>query len=327
MDNKLISVIIPVYNSAAYLGDCLQSVCTQSYSNLEIILVDDGSNDGSADICDLWARKDTRIQIKHIENKGVSNARNIGLEIATGEYIAFLDADDILESNMMEKMLGVINEDIEILECGYLKFGNTFQENKKYNCHVELYDQITAIKYMYSCCNNKKVTWAVWGKLFHRNVIVGLRFPLDIDMAEDKWFMWQALLRIKKYAYLDMPLYHYRIHATSAMQNKMSLKNLSGYKVNEMIMDSARGNGKGFESIFYRQYIHTLVWYLLKMLALDPNCYHEYICDKQRYIRNNLGKIMSCDEYNYKFKLAIIGLILPINILIRLSCFIRWIMK
>ena len=180
---------------------------------------------------------------------------------------------------------------------------------------------------MYSCCNNKKVTWAVWGKLFHRNVIVGLRFPLDIDMAEDKWFMWQALLRIKKYAYLDMPLYHYRIHATSAMQNKMSLKNLSGYKVNEMIMDSARGNGKGFESIFYRQYIHTLVWYLLKMLALDPNCYHEYICDKQRYIRNNLGKIMSCDEYNYKFKLAIIGLVLPINILIRLSCFIRWIMK
>ena len=105
---ELISVIIPIYNVEAYLDECIASVIAQTYSNLEIILVDDGSPDNCPQMCDEWAAKDSRIRVIHKENGGLSDARNAGIDIATGEYIAFVDSDDWIVPEMYEKMLAAL---------------------------------------------------------------------------------------------------------------------------------------------------------------------------------------------------------------------------
>ena len=110
MKNSSISIIIPVYNPGEHLVKCLESIINQTYENLEIILVDDGSSDGSGELCDEYAKKDSRIICIHQENAGVSNARNKGLEIATGDYFHFPDSDDYLELDTYEYLLNLIDE-------------------------------------------------------------------------------------------------------------------------------------------------------------------------------------------------------------------------
>lgn len=105
MTNGMVSVIIPVYNSEKYLSECLESVANQSYHNIEIILIDDGSHDNSGTICDEFAAKDERIKVIHKENGGVSSARNVGLAIMSGVYVTFVDSDDYIKNNMIEQML------------------------------------------------------------------------------------------------------------------------------------------------------------------------------------------------------------------------------
>ena len=114
----LVSIIIPVYNVEKYLAQCLESVCGQTYKNLEIIVVDDESPDHSGEIAEEFAKKDSRVRVEHIKNRGAAGARNVGLELCTGEYILFVDSDDWIELNMVEKLLAAIEEtDSDIALC------------------------------------------------------------------------------------------------------------------------------------------------------------------------------------------------------------------
>ena len=116
----LVSVIVPVYNVEAYLDECLESICSQTYRNLEIILADDGSTDKSGEICDIWQAKDPRIRVIHQQNAGVSCARNAGLEICTGDLISFVDSDDWLDLQMFEKLVSCLSEnDADAAMCGF----------------------------------------------------------------------------------------------------------------------------------------------------------------------------------------------------------------
>ena len=119
----LISVIIPVYKVEEYLENCIQSVIKQTVSDLEIILVDDGSPDQCPEICDLWADKDSRIKVIHKENGGLSDARNAGMKVATGEYVSFIDSDDYISLDFYETLLEtIVDNDSDIVECGVVKF-------------------------------------------------------------------------------------------------------------------------------------------------------------------------------------------------------------
>ena len=116
----MLTVIVPVYNVAPYLNECIDSICKQSYRNLQIVLVDDGSTDGSSDICDAWQRRDNRIEVIHKENGGLPSARKAGLSLAQGDYVAFVDGDDWLELNCFELLCGLVskyNADIIAFGC------------------------------------------------------------------------------------------------------------------------------------------------------------------------------------------------------------------
>ena len=127
---KLVSIIVPIYNVEQYLDRCIESLVTQSYINLEIILIDDGSKDTSGDICDLWAQRDKRIRLVHKENGGLSDARNKGLDIATGDIISFIDSDDYISKYFYEKLINIMEQtDSDIVECQFKKFN----ENERVN--------------------------------------------------------------------------------------------------------------------------------------------------------------------------------------------------
>ena len=140
--DSLISIIVPVYNVELYLNECINSIRNQTYKNLEIILIDDGSTDNSGKICDEYAKIDSRIVVIHKENKGVTSARKVGVEIANGKYIGFVDSDDYIDKEMYKNMLKKILEtDADFIDCGCIRFSdsnNIYYPKNFYRSDIEL---------------------------------------------------------------------------------------------------------------------------------------------------------------------------------------------
>ncbi len=202
-EQPLISVIIPVYNVEPFLSRCLDSVIRQSYRNLEIILIDDGSADASGAICDAYAQKDSRIRVIHQKNAGITGARNAGLAVCTGAYIAFVDSDDAILPDMYEKMLQACQtEAADLAVCG-IGFANglyrkTFCDTKK-----RIYDNRTLME---SYLSKPYINHSVCNKLYAASVFKDLYFP-TIARSEDIAFMPTALAGVQKAVYLNAPYY------------------------------------------------------------------------------------------------------------------------
>ncbi len=209
--NEKISVIIPVYNVAPYLKQCIDSVINQTYTNLEIIVIDDGSTDGSGDICDEYAKNDQRIKVIHKTNGGLSTARNTGMDIATGTYLAFVDSDDWLDLNMYRLLVEIYQKylDADLVTCGIVeehhdKTVKTACESNSITVRSqkETYDIIFEPQY--------NVRFEVWNKLFRTDVVKNNRFVVG-QVFEDVCFDYWILFNCNKIVTLDCSLYHYRM--------------------------------------------------------------------------------------------------------------------
>ena len=217
--DELISVIIPVYNVEQYVERCLNSVINQSYPNLEIILVDDGSTDKSGEICDQYALKDSRIKVIHEENAGLGEARNRGLRIASGDYICFVDSDDWIEEDYCKELVQAAertNSDIAI--CGYnecLKEGKT-PKVKYDDCFT-----ITGKEILHYTMTANGKYWfniSVWNKLYKREIISELWFKSRV--YEDIMYNAESMYRANKIAYANKCLYNYRINREGSIISK-----------------------------------------------------------------------------------------------------------
>ncbi len=220
-DNPLISVIVPVYNVEQYLKQCVNSIRNQTYRNIEIILVDDGSPDNCGELCDQFKQKDCRIKVLHQENAGVSVARNNGMTIAGGKYIAFVDGDDYIEDTMYEKMLSAIgNRPIVFSRFSYEYDGKT---QYRFESNLELLIE-RPYDYKYYTDEKKnqvvdsklicdRVFGSVCRSLFLRNIIVNhkITFSTGLKIAEDRLFLMEYLLYCERAAIVDEYLYHYRM--------------------------------------------------------------------------------------------------------------------
>lgn len=221
-----ISVIIPVYKVEQYLRQCMDSVVNQTYKNLEIILIDDGSPDGCGAICDEYAAKDERIRLVHQENKGLSVARNVGMGMATGKWISFVDSDDWCELDMYEKVIASAEEnDVDIAMYGsYRNNGENQFENQVFENDFVTDDENYIFKLQLSALNwhygPEKTHWRQgypWDKLYKASLITdnNLSFASHIRADEDIVFNLHAFHFAKKVSYTNHPLYHYRYNPTS----------------------------------------------------------------------------------------------------------------
>ena len=190
-----ISVIVPIYNVEQYLRRCIDSIINQTYKNLEIILVDDGSPDNCGQICDDYAKKDTRIKVIHKKNGGLSDARNVGLEVCTGDYISFVDSDDWIELNTYEIMMKSMNEynaDMVVSNINYVykdKVESKYSEDK-----IRCFNKEEAMKEL---IKDGLVQAVVWNKLYKRVVIDNLRFKVG-KLNEDEFFTYKICAKAER---------------------------------------------------------------------------------------------------------------------------------
>ena len=219
---ETISVIIPVHNTETYLLECLKSVSEQTYNNLEIILVDDGSNDTSGEICDYWGKKDSRVRVFHDSYKGVSVARNVGLNAATGEMIAFVDSDDIINPDMffiLHKVMKCTKSDICCCNLG--KGTDTFEWADE-EIRVKFYTSEQAFCTM---MEETDVFAMVWNKLYRRDVLKGILFPPE-KCHEDEFWIYHVIDRADRIASVNRKLYGYRQRNGSIMNSRYTLHRL-----------------------------------------------------------------------------------------------------
>lgn len=225
LENKkfTISIIVPIYKVEQYLQRCVDSLLKQTYENFELILVDDGSPDSCGDICDEYARQDSRIQVIHKENGGLSDARNAGMDIATGEYIVFVDSDDWVVSDYLESMLEALEEtDSDICECQVYRTTGEEYTDIKMEVKPEVYDTIVALNEL---IHDGVFRQHVWNKLYRREVVGDIRFPKG-KTNEDEFWTYQVFGRARQAVKIDDVLYCYYQRSGSIMGQGYSLKRL-----------------------------------------------------------------------------------------------------
>lgn len=206
--NPLISVIVPVYRVEEYLSRCVDSLLNQTYDNLEVILVDDGSPDGSGAICDAYAARDPRVRVLHKENGGLSSARNAGLDVARGAYIGFVDSDDWVEPETYGQMLALAREENVKLVCaGRYDFSSWTGERTVGLCPQKR-EVITGRALAERIFRWDRVDSAACDKLYHHTLFQGIRYPLGV-VSEDIPVTWQLALRAERVGMLPVPVYNY----------------------------------------------------------------------------------------------------------------------
>jgi len=230
-NDSLVSVIIPVYNVEKYLERCIKSVMEQTYSNIEIILINDGSTDKSGEICRKYEKADKRIvQVTKDTNEGVSSARNTGLKKARGEYFAFIDSDDYVCRNYIETLLNLcLKNDAEISECSLIvgEDNNYLFENKA-GSKEEIYDGIEYLRNMYSFSNSEGFPC----KLYKRHLFEGIECP-DSKIMEDVATTYKVAYRAKRVVYIRDRLYYYFRSTDSIIRGTFGLYKLDGLKLYE----------------------------------------------------------------------------------------------
>ena len=212
--NSRVTVIVPVYNTEKYIHKCMRSLLDQTYKNIEIILVDDGSTDRCPQICDEYAAKYQQVRTIHQQNTGVSGARNHGLEMATGTKIAFVDSDDWIQPAMIEEMISAAEEHAaDIVICDWMTFNRDENEGE---AHTQLLDNNASMEQIRDGFLMDHFPNYMCNKLFDKTLFAGLQFPRDIIYYEDMYIQAELFCRCKKAYYLPEPFYCYRIYASFA---------------------------------------------------------------------------------------------------------------
>lgn len=225
---KEISIIVPVYNTAECLNRCLDSIIAQTYKNLEIICIDDGSSDGSEKIVDQYAERDSRFVVVHKKNGGESSARNVGLSLATGEYIGFIDCDDWIEPDMYETLLKLLKEyNADLAAVGYTKDYDDRIESVHNEKTVQagIISRHELMNYVYHRDAYRAFTGYIWCKLYKSELLKGkngdgIRFDESLRAGGDILFFAEAALKIRKAVYREFPLYHYYQRRTSTYHSE-----------------------------------------------------------------------------------------------------------
>lgn len=231
----MISIIIPVYNVEKYLNRCVDSVLAQTFTDFELILVDDGSTDNSGKICDEYAEKDSRICVIHKQNSGPSDARNAGLDVAKGEYIYFVDSDDYVESDLLEKIIPYMQEGCQLVSFEFLIESDdgsvkpfVYFASGSYHSFKAIEDRLDFITDIFM---KYGIGFEVWSRVFDRNIIekYNLRFEDNTIFAEDMYFILCYLAHIEKIYALKDNFYHHCLRKDSIMSRNRDKFNLKRF--------------------------------------------------------------------------------------------------
>lgn len=317
MDNNLLfSIIIPVYNIEQYLMQCLESIINQSYNNIEVILINDGSTDKSAVICEEASKHDNRFKVVHTENQGVSSARNMGLSIATGDYIVFVDSDDWLESNAIEKINNLLQDQLYDL----IIFGVVKEINDQ---RIPMYSKQTLGGYTSNKDIEKVLPLMIKQevinppfKVYKHELIRnnGIKFETRVNIAEDYLFNMQCFLYANSLYVMKDILYHYMIRDNISLTRKFQVDKYQKLMlVNDKLKDmvNLKGNSDRIEEALL--YIRLKNIYSCFLDIFNKNCNYNYQ-EKLAHLKRIINKeqkvnFLKIKDRNYK----ILAIFLKLN--------------
>lgn len=303
-----VSVIIPIYNVEKYLEKCLDSIVHQSYKNLEIILVNDGSTDSSSKICEDYQKKDERIIVINKENGGLSDARNKGIDIATGEYITFIDSDDYIHKDMIGELMNIAtNNDADISVCGFQKFFNESDseiiDNMLLNTDIQLFNSQDILDNFYSKISVNIIV--AWAKIYKMSLFNKIRYNKG-KIHEDEFIAHKLIFESKKIAYIPKKMYFYRIRKNSITGEKFNKKRLDKIEALEDRLKFA--NEKNLKNLYMQTlfcYCNDLIlcYYLIKENYKKEKKLQKILKDK---FLNNYKNVLRSNKMNIKQKIRII---------------------
>lgn len=267
-----ISVIVPVYNVEKYLAECLESIVNQTYKNLEIILVNDGSTDSCAQVCNEYALKDHRIKVINQKNGGLSAARNTGLQIVTGDFISFIDSDDLIAADFYQKLLQIsIENKADIVECDFSKFETPAEIERTVMPFRESFELFKTEKAL-ELLMREYLKQVVWNKIYRKEIIQDFQFPVG-KINEDEYWTYKVLGNSKKIAKIPDVLYFYRQQGSSIMGREYSVKRLDGLNALEERIKYMKINYPNLENLAIKIFSFGSIWHyqqINKKPQIDP---------------------------------------------------------
>lgn len=276
----MISIIVPFYNVEEYLEQCLDSIQSQTYKNIEVILVNDGSTDGSKEICEKYCKRDTRFRLMNQTNQGQSVARNRGMQETTGEFLTFVDSDDIIKEDMLEQLMKqMTSENIDIVECWYTH--NEQELKPKTEENIGIVFRGDAKEALISLCRDNIVRLNPVAKLFRREVILNFPF-LEGLIYEDVYSGIGILKQIRNMVKINYTGYYYRLRSGSTMNREFNLKNLDLFTICDKVEQLYEGD------VDILPYIHRRLFHLVLMHVVDYHIF-EGNTYEEKY-RNYLNK-------------------------------------
>lgn len=304
--NPLVSVLIPVYNSSNYLRQCLDSVCNQSYQNLQVVIINDGSTDSSEEICNSYAKNYSFIEYHYQQNLGVSQTRNRLLELAKGEFILFVDSDDWIDLDMINILVTkALRYNACMVICDDV---NSAIESKKVR-EDELWNQEDIVNYFLF---HKRVTGSLRNKLIRKDIVQGIVFDTEISYGEDALFCWNILQRVSLVINTNIPLYNYRINPNSLSHQKFDSRRLSGQFVWERIYEVVLENWPKFESLTKANRAVAYFW-LLIFASIDRYPKDNNIIKFQRNLRKSFFSILKFRLLSFKSYIVALLFIVDYN--------------
>ena len=292
--NPMVSILVPVYNASQWLRECLDSIVGQTYDNLQVVLVDDGSTDDSLAICQEYASRYSFVEVYHQENRGVAAARNTLLGKANGEYVLFVDADDWIERDMVDYLVSVaLKNSADMVTCAKCGQSVTCSATEtKWSQEVAVREFLRHVSF----------SGSLWNKLLRNRLLKGLQFDKRITYGEDALLVWQFLQRSQKIVLTDRPLYHYRSNESSISHQQWHPdKKGSGHLVWETICRDVENEWSKYSDIANARFALEDMW-ALYFASLAGYQYDEHIALRQQNVKRNLknirhSKLDSIDRY------------------------------
>ena len=298
----MISIIVPVYNVEEYLEECLESIRQQTLTDIEVILVNDGSTDGSREICERYCEKDIRFRLINQENQGQSVARNRGVKESVGQFIMFVDSDDVINTNVLEVLLPYMKTDVDIVECRMTRKKEEFFLNKTSTIVFEGNSKEAIL----NCIAFKEVKYCAFKKLYRREIVQKIPF-LEGYIYEDVFTGINYLKHIRKIVVIDYIGYYYRVRANSTMTKSFNEKDLDIFKVGNQLIDSFKDDENMLPYIGYFMFYLGHGHYLKDGI----NTKSPYVDLYEDFIRNAAFIAKQSKEVVQKYRLLRLYLLAP----------------
>lgn len=306
-----LSIIVPVYNVENYLCKCIDSILNQNFKDFEVILVDDGSIDRSGKICDIYANKDNRVKVIHKNNGGLSSARNMGLDVAKGEYIGFVDSDDWIEPDMYERMYNeIIKTNSDIIVCNFKKVFKNVEESYIYRNksldlnNIEALNELYNIKYIYNLA---------WNKIYKKSLFDNLRYKEGF-IYEDEFIIHHLLYKSNKTRYIPENFYNYYQREGSIINSKFNIRKYDRVlALGERIEFFKKIKLNDLVKKAEKEYVDLFIWNYFLVKRNIKNCNEDLLKFKEDF-KKKVNSILKNDLISLKYKISILVFIINDNL-------------